>query len=87
MHPHPKGTRVYEMKPFHSVQKVTVIGAVSIKEVVGLMTINNSMASIAFKVFIEHFSLPDLSPGAVVVINNLPAHKLASIEQMMASVG
>ncbi|NEP87085.1 MAG: hypothetical protein F6K18_09710 [Okeania sp. SIO2C2] len=39
-----KGTRVYEMKPFYRGQKVTVIGAISVKEVVGLMTINNSMA-------------------------------------------
>jgi len=44
--------------------KVTVIGAISIKKVVGLMTINNSMASIAFKVFIEHFLLPELWSGS-----------------------
>lgn len=43
------------MKSFYLPQKVTVISAISIKEVVGLMTINNSMASIAFKVFIERF--------------------------------
>ena len=40
-----------------------------IKEVVALMTINNSMDSKAFKVFIEHFLLPQLWPGAVVVMD------------------
>ncbi|RQH25913.1 transposase [Okeania hirsuta] len=82
-----KGTRVYEMKPFYRGQKVTVIGAISVKEVVGLMTINNSMDSKAFKVFIEHFLLPESWPVAVVVMDNLPAHKLASIEHRIESVG
>ena len=45
------------MKLFYWCHKVTVIGAVNIKEVVELMTINNSMATMAFKVFIEHFFL------------------------------
>ncbi len=43
-----EGTRVYETKPFYRGQKVTVIGAISMKEVVALMTINNSMDSFAF---------------------------------------
>ncbi|MBH8577805.1 transposase, partial [Nostocaceae cyanobacterium CENA369] len=80
-------TRVYEMKPFCRGTKVTVIGAISIKKVVALMTINNSMDSQAFEVFIEKFLLPQLWSGAVVVMDNLPAHKLASIEPMIESVG
>ncbi|MFL9453304.1 MULTISPECIES: IS630 family transposase [Nostocales] len=82
-----KGTRVYEMKPFYRGAKVTVIGAISLKKVVALMTINNSMDSLAFEGFIEKFLLPQLWPGAVVVMDNLPAHKLASIEPMIESVG
>ncbi len=82
-----QGTRVYETKPFYRGKKVTVIGAISIKEVVALMTINNSMDSKVFQVFIEHFLLPKLWPGAVVVMDNLPAHKLASIEHRIESVG
>ena len=57
MYAYHKGTIVYKMKLFYLSQKVTVIGAVNIKEVVELMTINNSMATMAFKVFIEHFFL------------------------------
>ena len=44
------------------------------------MTINNSIATIAFKVFIEIFLWLELWPGAVVVMDNLPAHKLGSIQ-------
>lgn len=81
------GTRVYELKPFYRGAKVTVIGAISMKKVVALMTMNNSMDSIAFDVFIEKFLVPQLWSGAVVVMDNLPAHKLASIEPMIEAVG
>lgn len=82
-----KGTRVYEMKPFYHGAKVTVVGAISIKKVVALMTMNNSMDGKAFEVFIKQFLVPQLWPGAVVVMDNLPAHKLASIKPMIESVG
>ena len=82
-----KGTRVSEAKPFYRGAKVTVIGAISIKKVVALMTMNNSMDSQAFDVFIEKFLAPQLWFGAVVVMDNLPAHKLASIEPMIEAVG
>jgi transposase len=49
------GTRAYELKPFYRGAKVTVIGAISIKKVVALMTMNNSMDSKAFDLFIEKF--------------------------------
>lgn len=62
-----RGTRVYDFKPFYRGAKVTVIGAISIKQVVAIMTLNGSMNSNAFKVFIEKCLLPQLWRGAVVV--------------------
>jgi putative transposase len=48
------GSKVYDLKPFYRGAKVTVIGAISLKKVVGLMTVNGSMDSQAFAVFVEH---------------------------------
>jgi putative transposase len=70
------GSRVYDLKPFYRGAKVTVVGAISFKKVVGLMTLDGSMDGRAFEVFIEHFLVPNLWEGAVVVMDNLPAHKL-----------
>ncbi|MCV3216588.1 transposase [Plectonema radiosum NIES-515] len=81
------GTRVYDSKPFYRGAKVTVIGAISIKQVLAVMTLNNSMDGNAFKVFVEKCLLPQLWTGAVVVIDNLPAHKVAEIEPLIQSVG
>ncbi|MCC5637637.1 transposase [Nostoc sp. CHAB 5844] len=73
------GTRVYELKPFYRGAKVTVIGAISMKKVVALITMNNSMDSQAFDVFIEKFLVPQLWSGAVVVMDNLPLSPLELI--------
>ena len=48
-----RGTRAYAVKPFYRGKKVTVIGAISFQRIVALiMTIDNSMDSQAFEVFI-----------------------------------
>ena len=39
----------------------------------------------AYKVFIEHFLLPQLWTGAVVVMDNLPAHQVAEIKPLIES--
>ena len=46
-----RGTRAYAVKPFYRGKRVTVIGAITLQEVVALMTIDNSMDSQAFEVF------------------------------------
>jgi transposase len=83
----PHGSRVCDIKPFYRGAKVTAIGAISIKKVVALMTMNDSMDGKAFEVFIEKFLVPELWGGAVVVMDNLPAHKMASIAPMIHAVG
>ena len=55
--------------------------------VVALMTMNDLMDSQVFEVFIGKFLVPQLWSGAVVVMDNLAAHKLASIAPMIEAVG
>ncbi len=83
----PRGSRVYDLKPFYRGARVTVIGAISLTHVVALMTLDGSMDGDAFKVFVEKCLVPQLWSGAVVVMDNLPAHKIAAIEPMIKAVG
>ena len=83
----PYGTRVYDFKPFYRGAKITVIGAMSLKQVLAVMTVNGSMNGNAFKVFVEKCLLPQLWPGAWVVMDNVPAHKVKEIEPLIQSVG
>jgi hypothetical protein len=81
------GTRVYSLKPFYRGAKVTAIGAISMNKVLSLITMNDSINAAAFAVFIEKFLCLPLWVKAVVVMENLPAHKLASTVPMIESVG
>lgn len=83
----PHGQRVYDLKPFYRGAKVTVIGAVSLKKVLAVMTLNGSMDGDAIDVFIKKCLVPQLWPGASVVMDNLPAHKIATIEPLIKAVG
>ena len=82
-----QGTRAYDTKPFYRGAKVTAIGAIGISKVVALMTMNDSMDGKAFEVFVEKCLVPELWKGAIVVMDNLSAHKLASIAPMIEAVG
>ncbi len=83
----PQGTRVYDFQPFYRGAKVTVIGAISINKVLAVMTINGSMNGNVFTVFVEKCLLPQLWPGAVVVMDNVAAHKVQEIKPLIESVG
>ena len=75
------------MNPFYRGAKITVIGAISIDKVVAVMVMDNSMDGKAFEVFIREFLVPQLWPGAVVIMDNLSAHSLASITPLIEAVG
>jgi transposase len=66
---------------------VTVIGEISLKKVLAVMTLDGSMNGKAFQVFVEKCLLPQLWEGAVVVMDNVPAHKVKEIEPLIQSVG
>ena len=83
----PRGKRVYDLKPFYRGARVTVIGAISLTGVVALMTLDGSMDGDVFKVFIEKCLVPQLWPEAVVVMDNLPAHKIATIAPLIQACG
>jgi hypothetical protein len=85
--PSPHGSRVCDIKPFYRVAKFTAIGAISIKKLVALMTMNDSLDVKAFEVFIEKFLVAELGVGAVVVMDHLPAHKIASLAPMIEALG
>ncbi len=77
------GERVYDFKPFYRGSKVSVIGALTVDKVLAvlkdtashMMTLNDSMDAAAFEVYVSKCLVPQLWKGAVVVMDNLPAHK------------
>ena len=81
------GERAYDYKPFYRGSKVSVIGAITVSKVLAVMTLDNSMDAAAFKVYVSKCLVPQLSKGAVVVMDNLPAHKVKAIAPLIEAVG
>jgi transposase len=81
------GARAYDFKPFYRGGKVSVIGAITVSKVLAVMTIDDSMDAAAFEVYVSKCLVPQLWKGAVVVMDNLPAHKVNAIAPLIEAVG
>ncbi|NEO43585.1 MAG: transposase [Moorea sp. SIO4A3] len=76
-----KGERVYDFQPFYRGQKVTGMGAISQTKVLAIKTINRGMKGEDFQEFLRLELAPKLGKGAVVVMDNLAAHKVEGAMQ------
>lgn len=81
------GERAYDFKPFYRGSKVSVIGAISSSKVLAVMTMDDSMNAKAFEVYVSEVLVPQLWVGAVVIMDNLPAHKVEAIAPLIEAVG
>lgn len=81
------GQRAYARKPFYRGSKVTVIGAITVKGVLAYTTLSGSMHGQNFLKFVRQELAPQLWPGAVVVMDNLRAHKVAGVVEAIEAVG
>lgn len=82
-----KGTRVYDIKPFYRGTRTNVIGAISGSKVLALKALDRSLNGEQFKLFLQEYLVPNLWSGAVVVMDNLPAHKVQAVPDILAQVG
>jgi hypothetical protein len=81
------GARAYDFKPFYRGSKVSVIGAITVSKVLAVMTIDDSMDAAVFKAYVSKCLVLHLWQGAVVVMDNLPAHKVKAIAPLLEAVG
>lgn len=71
-------------------ENITILGALSLSGVEALMTVNGATDAEVFLVFVRKVLAPTLSPGDVVIWDNLGAHRsvivLEAVEARGASV-
>ena len=51
------------------------------------MVLDGAMNGAAFLAYVQQVLVPTLSPGDIVVMDNLPAHKLASVREAIEAAG
>ena len=82
-----QGQRAYGERPYYHSKNITLIGAISLTGWVGAMTIDGGTNGDIFKFYIENILLPNLWSGACVVMDNLPAHKVDGVRELIESKG
>ena len=70
----PKGERAVVTEPFEVETKLSVISAMSQRGIEATMTIEGSVDSEVFNVFVKNFLTPRLKSGDVVIMDNIPFH-------------
>ena len=83
----PCGERAYGSVPRTTPPNTTLIAALSLEGMGAAMVLAGATDTAAFEVYVEHFLVPTLQPGKVVVWDNLSAHKSKRVQQLIASSG
>lgn len=83
----PTGERVVGSVPQNYGQNITILGALSAHGVDAVMTVEGATDATVFRTYLKEVLGPTLSPGDIVVMDNLGAHKATGIQQMLARRG
>ena len=83
-----KGQRAYSKRPLKRGKNISIIGAMTLEK--GFLTglsFDGGTNGDLFLWFIEKVLVPQLWTGAVVVMDNLPAHKVQGVKEAIAKAG
>ena len=83
----PRGERLVSDAPMGHWETVTFIAGLRQTGVVAPMMIKGSMNGEAFLAYIEQCLVPTLKRRDIVVIDNVPFHKVAGVEEAIQAVG
>ena len=83
----PAGQRVAEATPQSHWKVVTLISALRVSGMVAPMTVEAATDGEIFLAYVEHFLCPQLRPGDVAIMDNLSAHKVDGIRQLVETTG
>jgi transposase len=81
----PRGERVHDATPQCHWSTTTMISSVRRDGTTACMTVEGPTTGEVFRAYVEHFLVPTLRPGDIVILDNLSSHKdraaLALIEK------
>ncbi len=82
-----KGERLVAAVPHGHWKTTTFIGGLRTSGFTAPLVLDGPMNGLAFKAYIEQFLAPTLKAGDIVIMDNLPAHKVAGIREAIERVG
>ena len=83
----PSSDRVYDHVPYKDGKRKNIIGGLSLKGLVSFFTTEETVSGDLFLNYVENILCPVLSPNDIVVMDNLPSHKVDGVEEAINSKG
>lgn len=82
-----RGTRCLASIPHGHWKTTTFVGGLRLAGMTAPMVLDGAMDGVAFLAWTEQVLAPTLSPGDIVVMDNLPAHKLDEVRIAIEACG
>jgi len=82
-----RGRRLFAKAPFGHWKTTTFVAALRRAGLGAPMVLDGPMTGQAFLAYVEQVLIPTLQPDDIVVMDNLPAHKIAAVRAAIAKAG
>ena len=82
-----RGERLIDAAPHGHWKTTTFVAGLKHDGIIAPFVLDGPMTGEIFRAYVEQFLAPALVPGDVVVMDNLPAHKVAGVEAAIRSAG
>lgn len=83
----PPGERVVDRVPQETWKVMTMLGALSLEGMLAAATVEAATDQAIFQCFVREALLPQLHAGDVVIWDNLPAHRIPALKQLLRQAG
>ncbi len=83
----PRGERLVDATSQGHWKITTFVAGLRASGVIAPMVLDGPMTGEVFRAYVEQVLVPELQPGDVVVLDNLAAHKVAGIREMIQAAG
>jgi transposase len=83
----PCGERAPGFVPRNRGTVTTMLGALDIRGVRALMTVEGGTDADVFEAFLQHVLVPKLRPGDIVILDNVGAHKPEAMRNLIERAG
>ena len=79
----PKGERCPGSVPRNYRENLTLFASLTLDGLTSTMLLDGAADQVSFEVYLRHFLVPTLTPGQIVILDNLAVHKQAALRRLI----
>jgi transposase len=83
----PRGQRALDALPHGHWKTTTVVAALRADGITAPLVLDGAINGASFLAYVRQFLAPALRPGDVLVMDNLPSHKVAGVREAIEAAG